>query len=167
MGCLGWFRVKANHDSQKWDRKRLGAVQCIPQQLLVVEVLGKDHPEVLCHVFVFFFRGTLQMTLDICVSSVFFHFANEVGVCVFGMSDYSYVICRYYIYIYIISRPNYHWKVSAVQENRKKIPHFPPMHPSAYSTSDLKGLHNLALACTVTSRKVGNSICRPGRCGCR
>ena len=46
-----------------------------------------------------FFRGTLQMTRDLCICS-FLLCRWHGSLRFFGMSDYSHVICRYYICIY-------------------------------------------------------------------
>ena len=46
-----------------------------------------------------FFRGTLQMTRGLCICS-FLLCRWHGSLRFFGMSDYSHVICRYYICIY-------------------------------------------------------------------
>ena len=56
--------------------------------------------EVPCHVI--FFRGTLQMTRDLCIFLLFSLCRWHGSLCFLGMSDNSHVICRYYIYIAFI-----------------------------------------------------------------
>ena len=50
----------------------------------------------------FFFRGTLQMTRDLCIFLLFSLCRWHGSLRFLGMSDNSHVICRYYIYIHII-----------------------------------------------------------------
>ena len=50
------------------------------------------------HVMCFFFRGTLQMTRDLCIFLLFSLCRWHGSLRFLGMSDNSHVICRYYMF---------------------------------------------------------------------